>query len=258
MEPTPNNNESPSKRRRFDAPPTPADANINRYVATTTASPLRHTPSRDTVQDETVEWGESQEDLPLTQDPSLHQHLFITNESSTPVAATAASPNDSSSTEFTPIIPLNEIPSNNVKIIKEAIADVYGFNDPRPFQIEAINHLAFEESSLVLIRRTADGKSLVPLTVSALRGGVTLILVPLHGLGSDQVDKATVPEHGIEAYYIDEHKFDNAKALEERLNAYSEEEAEENSILLFASPNSLREGSSWMKIMSSLATRGLI
>ena len=67
---------------------------------------------------------------------------------------------------------------------------------------------------MVLIRRTADGKLLVPLTVSALRGGVTLILVPLHGLGSDQVDKATVPEHGIEAYYINEHKFDNAKALE--------------------------------------------
>eukprot|EP00956_Cyclotella_meneghiniana_P028664 scaffold67454_cov44-Cyclotella_meneghiniana.AAC.2 len=50
----------------------------------------------------------------------------------------------------------------------------------------------------------------------------------------------------------------NAKELEERLNAYSKEEANHNSILLFALPNSLREGSSWMKAMSSLATRGLI
>ena len=44
--------------------------------------------------------------------------------------------------------------------------------------------------------------------------GVTLVLVPLHGLGSDQVEKATVPEHRIEAYYVDEHKYGNAKMLE--------------------------------------------
>lgn len=98
----------------------------------------------------------------------------------------------------------------------------------------------------------------MPLTVSVLRGGVTLILVPLHGLGSDQVDKATVPEHGIEAYYLDEHKHQNAKMLEKRLKAYTNEEAKHNSILLFASPNSLRGGSSWMKVISLLAADGLI
>ena len=216
MESTPNDNESPSKRRRFDIPPTPADDNVDRYVASSTTSPLRHdTPNRDPVEDETVECSESQDDLPLTQDPSLHQHSSTTDESSTPVAASAPPPNDTSSNEFTPIIPLNDIPPKNVEIIKEAIADVYGFKDLRPFQIEAINHLVFEESSLVLIRRTADRESLVPFTVSILRGGVTLILVPLDGLGSDQVEEATVPEHGIEAYYIDEHKFNMAKALEE-------------------------------------------
>ena len=71
---------------------------------------------------------------------------------------------------------------------------MYGFNNPCSFQIEAINHLAFnDDSSLVLISRTEDGKSLVPLTMSLLRGGVTLVLVPLYSLGSDQVDKAKVP-----------------------------------------------------------------
>jgi superfamily II DNA helicase RecQ len=52
---------------------------------------------------------------------------------------------------------------------------------------------------MVLLRATADGKSLVPLTTSIIRTGVTLVLVPLHGLGSDQVDKATVLDHGVEA-----------------------------------------------------------
>ena len=84
---------------------------------------------------------------------------------------------------------------------------MYGFNNPCSFQIEAINHLAFNDDSslLVLISRTEDGKSLVPLTVSVLRGGVTLVLVSLYSLRSDQVDKAEVPEHGIMAYYVDKH-----------------------------------------------------
>ena len=117
------------------------------------------------------------------------------------------------SSEFESIITLDEIDPDHVQIIKDAIKEVYGFVNPRPFQIEAVHHVAFVESSLVLIRRTADSKSLVPLTVSILRGRVTLILVPLHGLGSDQVDKATVPEHGVEVYYVDKHKYENAKLL---------------------------------------------
>ena len=43
---------------------------------------------------------------------------------------------------------------------------------------------------------------------------------------SDQVDKVSVPEHGIEAYYLHEHKFGNAKLLEKRL--FGAEEADEN------------------------------
>jgi hypothetical protein len=33
------------------------------------------------------------------------------------------------------------------------------------------------------------------------------------GLDSDQVDKATVLDHGVKAYYIDEHKAENARVL---------------------------------------------
>eukprot|EP00956_Cyclotella_meneghiniana_P004344 scaffold5306_cov67-Cyclotella_meneghiniana.AAC.16 len=252
MEPTPNNHDSgPSKRRRLDNASTPGVAHIERIIGTNTASPLRQTPRQQpTEEDEQEEESQSQDDLPLTQDPSL----LLPTASSTPAAADTAE-----QSLFTPVVPLDDIPNRHVTIIKKAIKDVYGFDSPRPFQIEAINHLAFnDDSSLVLIRRTADGKSLVPLTVSAMRGGVTLVLVPLHGLGSDQVDKASVPDQGIEAYYVDEHKYGNAKLLEKRLQLYSEEEADENSILIFASPNSLREGSGWMKSFSSLAERGLI
>ena len=59
-------------------------------------------------------------------------------------------------------------------------------------------------------------------------------------------------------YYLDEHKFGNAKLLEKRLLAYTADEADENSILLFAYPNALRSGSAWMKVLSHLGSAGLI
>ena len=38
----------------------------------------------------------------------------------------------------------------------------------------------------------ADGKSLVPLTITTIGRGVAIMLVPLIDLGSDQVGKAIV------------------------------------------------------------------
>jgi superfamily II DNA helicase RecQ len=135
------------------------------------------------------------------------------------------------------LVPVHQLPPNEVKIIKDAMAQVFGILEPRDFQIEAVHYLTFHDNpSLVLLRRTADGKSLVPLTTSIVRCGITLVLVPLHGLGSDQVDKATVLDHGVEAYYIDEHKEQNARVLKERLEAYSHEEKDSLSIFIFASP----------------------
>ena len=182
MEPTPNNNNEPSpKRRRSDAPLTPGSAYVERIVPGATASPLRNTPrhNSNSVDDENFEGSQMQDDLPLTQEPSL---LIATDRNTNANSSTRNVDVDNSaesdpSTEFAPIVPMCDIPQENVDIIKEAIADVYGFEDPRPFQIEAINHLAFQDdSSLVLIRRTADGKSLVPLTVSCMRGGLLLFL----------------------------------------------------------------------------------
>ena len=77
--------------------------------------------------------------------------------------------------------------------------------------LEAVCHSAFGDGSyLHIIRRTADGKSMVPLTVGALRRRVIIVLVPLIGLGSDQVSKAISIKHNTEAYHINEHKGDDA------------------------------------------------
>ena len=139
-----------------------------------------------------------------------------------------------------PLLPFDNIDRHRKTIISKAIADVYNIHTPRNFQIEAINHLAANDNAfLVLIRRTSDGKSIVPLTVALLRNGVAIILVPLHGLGSDQVEKANLPSSGVEAYYVSEHKNADASALRKRLHSFSLEEAEEVTIILFVSPSSL-------------------
>lgn len=76
---------------------------------------------------------------------------------------------------------------------------------------------------LILIRRTADGKSLVPPTVATICHGVAIILVPLIGLGSNQVEKTIVVDHNVEAYHADEHKQLNGKLLRSCLLGMIEE-----------------------------------
>ena len=49
----------------------------------------------------------------------------------------------------------------------------------------------------VISQRTADGKLLVPLCVGAFKRGVVVVLVPLLGLGSDQVEKSIIADHEI-------------------------------------------------------------
>ena len=47
--------------------------------------------------------------------------------------------------------------------------------------------------------------------------GCVRYLVPLIGLGSDQVERATIIEHNVDPYHIDEHKNKDARLLITRL-----------------------------------------
>ena len=76
-------------------------------------------------------------------------------------------------------------------------------NTNQDWQVEAINHVLYNDYPLTSInRRTADGKSLVPLTVGAIMRKIVIIMEPLIRLGSDQLDKAIVIGHNVEAYHI--------------------------------------------------------
>ena len=87
--------------------------------------------------------------------------------------------------------------------------------------------------------KTVEGKPLVPLTLALISRGVTIVIVPLVGLGSDEVEKANMPEPNIEAHHAEEHKFEDARKLRTRLENILDEEAKHVSIILFISPQSL-------------------
>jgi hypothetical protein len=57
-----------------------------------------------------------------------------------------------------------------------------------------------------------SGKTAIPLTVGQIRCELSLILLPLIGLGCDLVEKTLDVDRGVEAYHLDEHR-DKADVL---------------------------------------------
>ena len=85
---------------------------------------------------------------------------------------------------------------------------------PRDFQLVAAHHLAFNRGTLLVVNcRSADGKTLAVTLPAFLCQGVGVFLVPLVGLDSDQGERATVIEHSIQPYHIDEHKGEDVALL---------------------------------------------
>ena len=83
----------------------------------------------------------------------------------------------------------------------------WDIDSPHDFQVVAINQGNFNDDTVMyLISKTGSGKSAVPLTIATLRHGITIVLVPLLGLGSDQVKKASRVDKCIHAYHVDEHR----------------------------------------------------
>eukprot|EP00984_Skeletonema_dohrnii_P009330 scaffold3571_cov78-Skeletonema_dohrnii-CCMP3373.AAC.2 len=158
------------------------------------------------------------------------------------------------------IVPFDDIPQQWVLMIKAAIHTLTGITTPHEYQIETIYHAITEiDTTMYLIRKTSAGKSLVPQTIAFIRGGISVNLVPLIGLGCHQVDKASsYAQHNVEAYHVDEHHGDDDKLLRKRLNCMSKEEAKEIAIMLYVSPQKMKANSDWVHQLENLAEKGLI
>ena len=70
---------------------------------------------------------------------------------------------------------------------------------PREFQIFIIYCMVFLTNQMIyLIRKTGEGKSLAFLATAVMLWGVIVVMFPLIGLGSDQVNKAMKLEYPME------------------------------------------------------------
>ncbi len=58
---------------------------------------------------------------------------------------------------------------------------------------------------IYLIHKTSKGKSLVMQGMASMLKGVTIVMVPLLGLGSDTESKCTTTN--VKAYHLDEYRF---------------------------------------------------
>jgi hypothetical protein len=86
---------------------------------------------------------------------------------------------------------------------------------------------------LYIIAKAGSGKSAIPLTVVTLLTGVVVTLVPLIGLGSNQVTKSCNAANYIKAYHVDEHRGKDADKLHYRLDSMTNQEADYVTIFLY-------------------------
>ena len=152
-----------------------------------------------------------------------------------------------------------DIPTHQRSAIEQCCLDDFGVASVREFQIQSINAGAFYDNSFISINaKTGYGKSLVALAIASMRRGVSIIQVPLLGLGTDQVAKAIRVDVNIEAWHIDEFRGPPGRALRKRLMAYTQDQRDNMSIILYMSPRSLLPGSDWMPVLRHLATQNFI
>ena len=149
------------------------------------------------------------------------------------------------------------MPSHAIDAIRETLNKAWGNTTPRQFQIKAVFELAYRKvPMLYLVRKTGDGKSDVFKCLASMLKGITVCLVPLIGLGSDQTLKSNNKYDGFEAYHVDEFRADDAHKLCKRLDAYTRKEL--SSIVLFMSPQALQVDTIWFKLLATLAKRSNI
>jgi superfamily II DNA helicase RecQ len=109
-----------------------------------------------------------------------------------------------------------------------------------------------------MIAKTGSGKSAIPLTVGTLLTGVVITLVPLVGLGSNQVSKSCNAANYVEAYHVAKHRGKDAEKLRYCLDAMTVREADYVTIFLYMMPKSLQKDSPWYDVIHRIASTNFL
>ena len=104
-----------------------------------------------------------------------------------------------------PAAPLITIPDYVSSAIAKELLVTWGCASSRSYQIEAIFHLVFRQTDMMyLIRKTGEGKLLVMQGMALMLKGITVMVVPLLGLGLDHEDKCNIDSIRVESYHLNE------------------------------------------------------
>ena len=107
-----------------------------------------------------------------------------------------------------------DIPQHERALIEQCCRDDFAVASVREFQLQAIYAGAFYADSFLSINaKTGYGKSLIPLAIASMRRGVSIVMMPLLGLGTDQVSKAIHVDINIEAWHTGEFRGPDGCAL---------------------------------------------
>jgi len=126
----------------------------------------------------------------------------------------------------------------------------------RPFQVKIIREMRFHSRSILMVHKTGDGKSMVPLGSVRMKRGVGIIVVPLLTIGSGQEAAAGAACKNMEAIHWDGLSKHDKQLLLERLNATHDRS---RCIVLFVSPQSLDGKSNNLRsAIEGLFRRGVV
>ena len=84
------------------------------------------------------------------------------------------------------------------------LAEMFGLYEPRDFQLRAVARAVFYSYSVLVVQKTGDGKSVVPLATLMMRGGVAIIVVPLLTIGAGQAAAANAMSEDLDAFHWDD------------------------------------------------------
>ena len=81
-----------------------------------------------------------------------------------------------------PLLPLDNIPSWSIDMMKDASTTIFGIPEPRIFQYEGAHHCSFNDDTVLAFSRpTAEGKTLIPQLTGFFRRAVCIYAEPLLG-----------------------------------------------------------------------------
>lgn len=155
----------------------------------------------------------------------------------------------------------------HTEIVIETMTTLFG-RSPRAFQLNVIPHILRMSTGhlpcqpTLMVQPTGSGKSSVPLTIAAVKGGVTIIVENTLSLGTDQSSKVDLIAHSsnkkfIKSFHLDSFKSDAEQAL---LSASILSHCSNNcetSIVIFSSPETLLKPS-WIQFINDVHSKHLL